>query len=177
MTRQVFGYGSLMNCRSIEKGIGRLIALPDLPIARLNGFRRDWLLLDAVYSDFLGRSVDAAFLDVQPDVESWVDGVLLEVTDVEYARLVARERHYQEHAVTAQITLTDATSPDRPVVTFVGLPRHRTLAGAKGPAVMRRYLDVVDQGLRDLGRDFTTRFHTTTDPNPFPFVEGAYSFI
>jgi hypothetical protein len=150
MSDHVFGYGSL-----VLDGTGSLETLP--------GHRRVWgVATDNVrhipgYKKYLSREdgsrpgVYVAFVDIVPDPDSSVKGLVRPLAEGELRELDARERNYDRVDVTELI----AARFDGPVWTYRGSPegRQRLLQGREeGRAVISRdYLAKVRLALEALG--------------------------
>ena len=146
----VFGYGSLL-----EGAAGTPCRLPGH--RRRFGVAMDNRRTIPGYKYYLdpegGRpEVFVAFLDVAPERGAAVDGVVVEVADLE--AVDARERNYR------RIEVTDALDADAggPVWAYAGLPEARERyerAAAAGTAVVARvYLDSVRAGFAAYGLAF-----------------------
>ena len=171
MPAHVFGYGSL-------------VAGGHAP-ARLRGHRRVWgVAMDnrlavpgyKVYEapDGARPPVAVAFLDLEPDAGSVVDGALLEVDDAALERLDRRERQYRRIDVSGAID----PPPDGTVWTYVGREegRDRVARGRAGAArvvIQRAYVELVERAFGGLGPEALARYRATTEPPPFPVVELA----
>jgi cation transport regulator ChaC len=139
----VFGYGSLLEgaagtpCRLA--GHRRRFGVAMDNTRTLPGYK---YFLDAATGE--RPAVCVAFLDVVEDPGAAVDGVVLEVADLD--ALDARERNYR------RVEVTDRLSEDlgAPVWAYVGLPESReryARAAAAGAAVVSRaYLEGVRAG-------------------------------
>ena len=150
MSDHVFGYGSL-----VLDGTGALETLP--------GHRRIWgVATDNVrhipgYKKYLSRAdgsrpdIYVAFVDIEPDPESAVRGLVRPVSEAELSELDARERNYD------RIDVTDLIESDYggPVWSYRGSAegRERLRQGrAEGRAVVSNdYLAKVRLGLEALG--------------------------
>ena len=146
MSEHVFGYGSLL-----LDGAGSLETLP--------GHRRVWgVATDNVrhipgYKKYLSRAdgsrpdIYVAFVDIEPDPQSAVRGVVRPLAEGELEVLDARERNYDRIDVTDLI----ATDFDGPVWTYRGSPEGRErlrLGRREGRAVISKdYLAKVRLGL------------------------------
>jgi cation transport regulator ChaC len=173
----VFGFGSLMNAESLARGIGRDVSPTELQVARIHGFRRDWALIEEVYSDQRAGLVDAAFLDLRRQPDSWVNGIVVRVDPGEHARLEKRERRYEQLDVTDLVEFGSSQAPrDCAISVFVGTPHHRVAPTTSGPVVLARYLGMVESAVRVLGPEFEAEFRTSTDPFTFPLLPGRYTF-
>ena len=150
MSDHVFGYGSL-----VLDGAGSVETLP--------GHRRVWgVATDNVrhipgYKKYLSRDdgsrpdIYVAFVDIVPDPDSSVRGLVRAVADGELEDLDARERNYDRIDVTDLI----ATDLGGPVWTYRGSEEGRArlrLGREEGRAVISRdYLAKVRLGLEPLG--------------------------
>ena len=166
----VFGYASLTQLA------GRDRARP----ARLRNHRREWgVAMDNTrrlprykyYLDPVTRSPPAVyvvFLDLVPDDEHVVNGLLFETTAEELSQLDVRERNYARIDVTACL----AEQVDGTVWSYVGSDegRRRFADGvAAGKAVVhRQYLEAVEAGFDALGQGAPAEFRRSTPAPPCP---------
>ncbi|HWI71634.1 MAG TPA: gamma-glutamylcyclotransferase family protein [Baekduia sp.] len=172
MTAHVFGYASL-------------VALPGARPATLRGHRRVWgVAMDnsvalpgyKVYESPAGArpACAVAFLDLEPDAATDVEGVLVTVDDDGLATLDARERQYRRVAVAVE----PAPNGDGPVWTYVGRGpgRARVAAGRAGDAavvIQRAYAELVERAFAARGDGAVERYRASTESPPFPVVELA----
>jgi cation transport regulator ChaC len=166
----VFGYGSL-----VEEQEGQVTC-------HLEGYRRRWTVAMDNSVDLPGYKyyVDAgtgerpdvvvAFLNVEPDPGSAVNGVAFGVSEADLAALHERERNYEPVDVTASLRedLGDT------VIAFVGRPdaRERLERGAReGRAVVSAaYYEGVLDGVARLGAAALRDFTRSTDEPQCPFA-------
>ncbi len=172
----LFGYGSLVNRRSLARAVGREVAAEELRPARLAGWRRTWGAAERVIPDGQTEPVWAAFLDLEPDPTARVNGVLIALTDAELASVEARERGYTRVEVTDHVIVEPALQ-----VALQGGTRTITFAGRKQPApvgqvVLREYLRLVEEGFAALGPEQLAELRRTTEPAGAPFLDGPYRF-
>src|SRR3954454_20541375 len=161
MADHVFAYGSLAD----ELAAGA-------PPAVLHGHRRLWgVAMDnartipgyKLYRCPDGRRPDVcvAFLDLHPDPEASVDGVLLDVDDAALEALDRRERQYHRVDVTEHL----AAAPPGRVFAYLGREdsreRLRRAREAGRAVVAAAYARAVD------------RYSRTTVPHGLPVVELA----
>lgn len=162
----VFAYGSLL--------IWGAAADRRAVRARVDGFRRVWnVAMDNAidvpgYKYYRHRDGDrpvgfVTFLNLMPAAGHHVNGVAVEVTELELRELDARERNYDRHDITAWVR---GASPGT-VWTYVGSAdaRGRYEAGlAAGRAVVsREYYEAVLRGFDALGPEAAAEFAATTD--------------
>jgi hypothetical protein len=152
MSDHVFGYASLL-----LDGSGALATLP--AHRRVWGVATDNVRHIPGYKLYLDRSdgsqpdIYVAFVDIEPDPESSVLGLVRPLAEGELEQLDARERNYDRIDVTDLID----TEFGGPVWTYRGSEegRERLRRGrAEGRAVISRdYLTKVELGLSAIGRD------------------------
>ena len=165
MTQEfLFGHGSLVT--------------PSGHITALEGFRRCWgVAMDnrqtipgyKYYVDENGDRPDlyVAFLDIQDDPASSVNGTCAPVERDALPRLDDRERSY------TRVDVTDAIDgPRGRVWAYVGSPegrKRRSLGNETGRLVIsREYLDRVTAGFRALGADEYAAFRSSADLDGLP---------
>jgi hypothetical protein len=174
MVGHVFGYGSLVTMSTRA--------------AVLRDHRRVWgVAMDnrvalpgyKVYEEPDGTRPAAAvaFLDLEADPGTAVNGALLPVEEADLAALDGRERQYRRIEVTEDIDPPPAAA-DGPVWTYVGRDegRRRVADGRRGAAavlVQRAYVDLVEDAFARLGADALRDYRASTEPPPFPVAELA----
>jgi len=145
----VFVYGSLMKMDSLMATLERHL-IPGFETTELQGWRRAWNCVSAktFASSSHQQRVRRLVLGLQEDPTASCQGVLVQMTTADLARLRAREAAYDERDVTDSI--------DRPpgrVVTFV--PKQDRIRGGVGvpePLVIERsYIDVCVSGASEHG--------------------------
>ena len=145
-----FGYGSLVNLATHS--------YPDPQLARLDGWRRVWRHTNA-------RPV--AYLSVEPDALSHIDGIIAKVPGANWEALDHREAAYARRDVTTQITC-DAR-PDDIAVYQVPAPADGV---AQEHPILLSYLDVVVQGYLNLfGEAGAKAFFASTDGWSAPITD------
>jgi hypothetical protein len=159
----LFGYGSLVNRRSLGRALGREVAAEELRAARLDGWRRTWGAAEQVIPDGRTAVLWAQFLDLERDPTARVNGILIEITDAEREALERRERGYNR---------LDVTIDGTPAITFAG----RREAAPEGDVVLAAYVELVEEGFAALGDEHLEEFRRTTDPIDTPILVGPYRF-
>jgi dephospho-CoA kinase len=174
----VFGYGSLV-ADDVAGGAA---------LARLPGFRRTFgVAMDnreevpgyKAYREPGGSrpAVYVAFLDLESDPRSTVNGTLRPVSDAELDALDRRERNYDRIEVTDRIEPVDGAAGDAPERVFAyrgsTTGRERLEQGrAAGTAVIARaYLEHVRTGFAALGPVEERAFLDSTDVDGLPVLE------
>jgi cation transport regulator ChaC len=178
----VFGYGSLVSPASLARTLGRgggdIRATP----AELIGFGRRWnygsLTLRGSWRhhDVLVDGIVIS-LGLESAEAETCNGVVVQVTDDELARLDWRERDYQRTDVTEQIRTGGdcAAAVDGQVVTYVPRPSavERYLAARDdGRAAVRlAYWDLVHDAFSRLGHTALDRFTSHTPAPDVPIAD------
>jgi gamma-glutamylcyclotransferase (GGCT)/AIG2-like uncharacterized protein YtfP len=170
----VFGYGSLLSIRSLERTLGRAYDGPFLQV-ELPGWRRSW---DAAmpnkkfYAELNGRQTypeTILYLNVVEDPDSILNGILFIVSASELESFDERESIYDRLDVTDQLSIP--VSGGRAYV-YVCRPEH-TLREASSPAygaVRATYIDIVETGLRELGDSFRAGYERSSDAIPLHLI-------
>jgi pimeloyl-ACP methyl ester carboxylesterase len=167
----VFGYGPLLSVASLERTLGRRYDGPFV-VSRLEGWRRRWNV--AMPNDaFVYREGETwvqpsriFYLNVEPEAGRSVNGILFVVTEAELLRLDAREWIYDRVDVTSMLGGVSVTGGT--VWAYSGKPQHvfEHPASPREGAIRRTYLDILDQGQRQLGERFAVEYASTTDGVP-----------
>lgn len=135
-----FGYGSLVNAATHSYTIRP---------ATLHGWRRIWCHTPA-------RRL--AYLSVQPDPTSQIDGITAPVPGADWEALDIREEAYDRIPCAAHIQ--PAQGPD---IAVYAVPEHSFGPKSAPKPILLSYLDVVLQGyLHVFGPDGAARFLATT---------------
>lgn len=147
-----FGYGSLVDRRTH-------LYSPATP-ARVAGWRRSWRRSPV-------RPV--AFLTVQPDPATVLEGLVAGVPGDDWAALDAREANYDR----VDTTLSVDPLPGREArVAIYAVPHERAAPAGGDHPILLSYLDVVLGGYLDqFGAAGAERFFTTTDGWDAPVVD------
>jgi len=109
-----------------------------------------------------------AYLDLVPDPESTVNGMVFALDVEPLKALDSRERNYERHEMSQR--MEPAVEGRVWVYLGTGAARERFERGrASGTAVINRpYLDDVRDGFAQLGPGQLERFDASTDPPPVP---------
>jgi dephospho-CoA kinase len=107
-------------------------------------------------------AVYVAYLDLAPDPQTTVNGVVFPVTDEQLAALDTRERNYERKEVVVD------PPPGGPTYAYFGSTAARERFAAGPTVVARAYLALVRASFDDLGPDQAKAFAGSTDPPPVP---------
>lgn len=172
----VFGYGSLVEL--IEPLVEDGHVFPPMP-GRLCGFRRFW---GAAMNNWeagdaekhfvdpgsgLKPRIKVAYLDIEEQAGSTVNGLAIPANEGRLADLDLREVNY------SRIDVSAAFRPRIPhrVFTYVGTDaareRSRHQTPDAGVHVSRQYVERIRQAFAALGPDALAEYERTTEPLPF----------
>jgi cation transport regulator ChaC len=164
----IFGYGSLLSKPSMERTLGRLY--DDEPaICTVAGWRRSWdvfLPNEGKFLDEQGRPPEKIiYLNVRRAPGTQVNGVLYVVGATALAGFDGREWVYDRIDITEVLGSVEVRGGSAWM--YVGKPEF-VVAAPQRPeyAVRQTYLDAVEQGLSDLGREFRAGYEASTDVVP-----------
>lgn len=171
----LFGYGSLLSVRSMERTLGRAYGRQPISCA-LRGWRRSWDALvpnSAFYGDADGGAFvpeHIVYLNVRPDPQASANGLLYVIDTRDLTGFDEREWTYDRVDVTSALSGVEVTGG--PAYVYVG--KSQWLLDAARPrswaALRQSYLDVIEDGLRgqpDADRaQFRRRYEETTDAVP-----------
>jgi len=167
----MFGYGSLLSRRSMERTLGRRYDGPATPCA-LDGWRRSWDVvmpntrLCAVEdgAEFVPEHI--VYLNVRPAAGPPVNGLLYVLDAAELAAFDRREWIYDRIAVTDRLRGVRLRGGDA----YVYVARPEFVLDPSWPrsraALRRTYIDIVETGLGELGAEFRARYDASTDAVP-----------
>ena len=176
MTLGLFGYGSLVVPESASMTLGRPVG--ELRPARLSGWRRrfsprrDNLTCEKTFECIDGRRPEWILgLNVEEgdDDAGPVNGVVIELTEVELDRLDIREIRYDRIEVTGSVEGEDL--PDR-IVTYTAKAFHFAPEAPDDAVILRTYAEAVETGFEALGSRELEHYLATT-PYPVERVEAA----
>jgi hypothetical protein len=173
----VFGYASLVDPQSAGGTLGRPVR--GAP-ARLPGWRRRWSLFrdnlreEKTFAIEPGGEVPPFVLGLNlepaPDSPSGVNGVLIEVNEVELERLDLREIRYDRLDVT-ELILADHGFEE--IVTYVAKQSHFCSEPPAGAVILSRYASTVRAGFAGLGEGELEAYLESTDPHPVRVVDAV----
>jgi hypothetical protein len=172
----LFGYGSLLSKRSLERTLARPYTGPFLT-CHVKGWRRTW---DAAMPNraFYGETAEGRiypkeilYLNVHRDSATVLNGIIFVVNSEELGRYDERESIYDRVDVTADI---DVPVEGGAAYIYVCRPEHcRTnVTSSREGAIRASYVRIVETGLADLGPDFRAAYERSSDPLPEHLVIG-----
>lgn len=160
----LLGYGSLMNPESVQKRLGYI---PKIMPIEVNGLEREYNATLPIYYHHLKQQKNTAFLNVHPNKEQIINGVILEVNHNDLTHLITREKNYQLTKIQTQEDFT--------FYTFI-TPQEHHHRNYKDPVVSQYYINIVETKLEEqYGKTFLQKFKETTRPIHLPILEGEFS--
>ncbi|HMA27168.1 MAG: gamma-glutamylcyclotransferase family protein [Solirubrobacterales bacterium] len=173
----LFGYGSLVLHESASMTLGR--AVSELRPARLHDWRRrfsqrrDNLTCEKTFEVAGGRRPEWILglnIEEGEDEAGPVNGVVIELTEVELDRLDIREIRYDRVEVTGAIEGEDL--PER-IVTYTAKEFHFAPEPPEDAVILATYAAAVERGFEALGPDELEHYLASTGPDPVERVEAA----
>jgi gamma-glutamylcyclotransferase (GGCT)/AIG2-like uncharacterized protein YtfP len=113
-------------------------------------------------------AVYVAFLDLAPDPETTVNGVVFPATDEQLAALDSRERNYERREVTPEIDPPTGGTVYAYMGTEEARRRFETGRSDGSAVVTRAYLDQVRASFERLGEHELSAHDASTDAVPLP---------
>jgi len=167
----MFGYGSLLWKRSMELTLGKPYLGPR-PACTIRGWRRTWDVMmpnRSFYTEAGGTEItpdNIVYLNVSRSPETLLNGVLYVITAEQMAQFDSREWIYDRITVTKD--LVDLTVEGGDVALYVGKNEYRVPLGStfREAAIRQSYIEIVNNGLKDLGDDFAAKYSASTDTPP-----------
>lgn len=165
----LFGYGSLLSKGSMERTLERAYTRPRYP-GTLRGWRRTW---DSFYPNerFYFERVPGErcyprsilYLNIQP-AGTDLNGVVYVISHDDLAGFDAREATYDR----VQVEPIDLHVAGGPVYAYIGKSEFvlRAPVSVDQAAVRASYLDIVEQGLNELGPAFRLGYEASSDAPP-----------
>lgn len=173
----LFGYGSLVLHESASMTLGR--AVSELRPARLHDWRRrfsqrrDNLTCEKTFEVAGGRRPEWILglnIEEGEDEAGPVNGVVIELTEVELDRLDIREIRYDRVEVTGAIEGEDL--PER-IVTYTAKEFHFAPEPPEDAVILATYAAAVERGFEALGPGELEHYLASTGPDPVERVEAA----
>lgn len=174
----IFGYGSLMSAESASSALGRVIQEKDFIVSSLKGHKRNWSAVEHVYSETVGRNVEAVFLNVERCESCFLNGVLISVSQSELFQVDVREKNYFREDVTDFIRVDGRSYTEGEVYAYLAKPECRVdLSTNCGFFALERYVNMVRDACLRLSFSFWAEYQETTEICDFPVLGGEYLFL
>ena len=173
----LFGYGSLVLHESASMTLGR--AVSELRPARLHDWRRrfsqrrDNLTCEKTFEVAGGRRPEWILglnIEEGEDEAGPVNGVVIELTEVELDRLDIREIRYDRVEITEAIE--GEQLPER-IVTYAAKEFHFAPEPPEEAVILATYAAAVERGFEALGPGELEHYLASTGPYPVERVEAA----
>lgn len=144
-----------------------------MPLALLRGYARDWeIRVPIVFED--GHACNGQFLDICPQPEASVNGVLIPVTETELRMLAGREAQYD--AVEVGSLIQSPVQSAARVIAFQGRAEFRRDTPQVPSFRPSSYRTLVEAAALSRGEDFLAQFRTLTKPVQVGEYAGSYRF-
>jgi hypothetical protein len=171
----IFGYGALLWLPSLERTYGRPYIGPQHRVS-VPGWRRTWDFAYPNRTFFFTTPAglrchpeNILYLNIQPG-DALLNGMLYVMTDADIAEFDRREDGYDRIDITAQLRGAEVDGGSAYV--YVGRPEFvlRKPRGPEHAAIRQTYIDIINNGLRELGPEFSAAYEASTDPPPAPNI-------
>jgi len=183
-THYIFGYGSLVDIKSLKIFLGRdRLSSDDWQFYRLSSYRRIWNVAMDNQVDLPGYKyyidpktqirpdVSVTFLNVYLQPESSIDGLLFQVSPNELKHVDRRERNYSRIDVSDKVNI----AVDGKVWLYCGLPksveRHEKAYKENKAVIAKNYSELVFDAFKTHGQDAASYYMETTDNKNLPQKE------
>jgi len=167
----LFGYGSLINPKSIKRTLGREIKAEDLIEALIHDYVRKWQLVDWVMfgENNLGRPIPAIFLDLMRQVGAKTNGILIPISEEELNKMDKRERNYD------RVNVSNLIKPNMSeyIYTYFGKKEHTS--PPKESCVLIEYEKIIDEGFNFWSKAFKQHYYESSISHQFPLKKGKYT--
>ena len=173
MSIYIFAYGSLLNRTSAENALKRTLKPDEMQIVKLPGFTRVWRAKELLWFDSLAAQKTGIFLDIGPRAETYINGVMINLTDNELEQIKLREKNYACVDISSHFNLPASDC----VYTFISRIQNQVKPGDSEVYIPDEYIKLVENGCRALGSDFYQEYLATTGHSTLPKMSGSYRFI
>ncbi len=165
----IFGFGSLLDSESLAATVPDADSI--LP-AYIKGFRRDFSFWDSVgwtetNLELAGEAFCAVDVTISRDPGSKVNGVIFQMSELNYERLLQRELGYK--LIQTESYSFENNKPLGKCMVFSS-NRHNGTYDFESKA-QKRYLEICLRGAHKYGKDFYQGFLETTFINDQPLKE------
>lgn len=176
--KYIFGYGSLINLSSASRTLKRDLLKEDILICNLHNYQRSWTIWDFAFSEELSQQIKSVFLNITFLKNSYLNGIIFEISDNELSNFKIREKNYDcvdvTHLIECESLKIDSNIR---IYTFVGKKDFLTEPQSNGYYVFQKYIEIVENGICSLDETFINEFRNTTISTSIPIIKGYYSFI
>jgi len=173
MSTYIFAYGSLLNRTSAENALKRTLKPEEMRIAKLPGFTRVWRAKELLWFDSLAAQKTGIFLDIEPRANSYLNGLMIAISEQELAQIKLREKNYDCIDISGHFKLMT----DDHVHTFISRDENRVKSEEADVYIPAEYIKLVESGCLSLGSDFYREYLATTENSLLPEMTGTYRFV
>jgi len=169
----LFGFGSLINLNSAQKSFKRELSYEDLIPVTVNGFKKVWNSIEFI--NFDGKDTNGVFLNLQKDINSSTNGVVIKLTEEEFEVLKQREKNYSQVIISAKDI--QGTQLDEDVVAFMTTNEEKIAkVGDDNTYIPAKYIEILTSAFINYDEEFVKEYKKCLDNLPFELKEGIYKF-
>jgi len=170
----IFGYGSLMSIDSAQKVLKRKLKLSDLVPAILQNYSRAWNLKETVFFEAINSIATGVFLNIQPDLASSLNGLIINISEDELNSLRIREKNYDCVDITLQVENHEGYTQ---IYTFIAKKEFILTVQDVNVFIPKKYTAMVENACSMISNDFLNVYRQTTFKSAVPLIDGNYSFV
>lgn len=168
----LFGYGSLINPKSIQRTLGREIKVEYLIEAMIYNYVRKWQVVDWVIIEEynMEKPIPAIFLDMVRQSGAMTNGILIPIFENELDKMDKRERKYD------RVNVSNLIEPriSEYIFTYIGKKEHTT--PPKESCVLLEYEKIIEEGFNFWNKAFKQHYYEFTISHKLPLKNGKYTF-
>lgn len=169
----IFGYGSLVNINSAQKTFTRELKHEDFIPVVVNGYKKVWNSIESIIFEGEKEISNGIFLNLEKDLNSSTNGVLLEITLEEFEFLKLREKNYS----CIEIESVQDFKTDKKIYTFMTTNKDKIAKeNSKNTFIPQKYINLLEDGLINYSSEFKKDFISSYSNYPFKIKDGTYKF-
>lgn len=170
----IFGYGSLVNISSAQKSFKRELKHEDFIPVVVNGYKKVWNSIEYIQFENESSSINGIFLNLEKDLNTSTNGVLLKITDDEFEFLKLREKNYSCIEIK---TIKDFETSEK-IYTFMTTNEEKIATKeSKNCFIPKKYIGLLEDGLNPYDKEFQNEFVESYSNFPFEIKDGTYKFV
>lgn len=169
----IFGYGSLININSAQKSFSRELKHEDFIPVVVNGYKKVWNSIESIIFEGEDEISNGIFLNLQKDISSSTNGVLLKITNEEFEFLKLREKNYS----CIEIESVQDFITNEKIYTFMTTNVEKIATkDSLNTFIPKKYINLLEDGVLPYSSEFKKEFISSYCNYPFKIKEGTYKF-
>lgn len=169
----LFGFGSLINLNSAQKSFERRLTYDDLIPVTIKGYEKIWNSIEHIEFDCV--EVDGVFLNLQKNINTSTNGVMIKITDDEFEIVKLREKNYSQITIDSKDVV--GFDVDDKVVAFMTTNKDKIATSSSNNCyIPARYINILTSAFEFYDEDFVKEYKKCLENLPFGIKEGEYKF-